>query len=352
MSFSHRFFLYGPFGLFVALAASVMIYWWHAADQLAHRLDQMNGHEIAPGVHMHFRTKRIAGFPFRLDAIFTDFSVDAPGADGPITWRAHDFASHRLTYDSTKYVLEAAGPQVIAWTNDHGQAKSFRFTPAALHGSAILEGGKLVRFDIDTFGLASEKFSAARAQFHLRHDPVLDALDLVADLQNVRFAGDAAAGFGDGFSHARIEGRLAPAEPFAPVLAGGADWRHALDVWQHGKDSGFKVDQAALFWGKCEATSSGAVTLDSEHRLAGSLAFSLADCASLDKQAASISEHPGSHRALLDVLADLSHRVPEDKSGALPITVVFKDGLIFVGPGKDVGGNVGFEPVGFLHALY
>jgi hypothetical protein len=352
MSFSHRFFLYGPFLLLVAFAASVMLYWWHAADQLSHRLDQMNGREIAPGVHMHFGAKRIAGFPFRLDAILTDLTVDAPGADGPVTWRTHDFASHRLTYDSTKYVLEAAGPQEISWTNDKGEKRSFRFTSSVLHGSATIAGGKLAYFDIDTYGLVSKKFSAARAQFHLRHDPVQDALDVVADLQSVRFAGDAAAGFADGFSHARIEGRLAPAEPFAPVLAGDADWRGALDGWQRGKDSGFKVDQAALFWGKCEATSSGAVALDSEHRLAGSLAFSLADCDALDKQAAGVTEHPGSHRALLDVLAELSHRVPADKTGAVPITVVFKGGLIFVGPGKDVGDSVGFEPVGFLHTLY
>jgi hypothetical protein len=351
MSFSHRFFLYGPFLLCVGFIAAVMLYWWHAADQLSHRLDAMNGREIAPGVHMHFAAKRIAGFPFRLDAIFTDFSVDAPGANGPVTWHARDFATHRLTYDSTKYVMEAAGPQDISWKNDRGEARSFRFTPGSMHGSAIIENGKLVRFDIDTIGLSSEKFAAARAQFHIRHDPVLDALDLVVDLQSVRFAGDAAAGFANGFSHARVEGRLAPAEPFAKVMAGIADWRSALEAWRGG-NGGFKVDEAALFWGKCEATSSGALTLDSARRLAGSLAFSLADCETLDKQAATATEHPSKHRALLTVLADLSHREPADKSGALPVTVVFKDGLLFVGPGKAVAEDLGFEPVGFLHALY
>ena len=32
------------------------------------------------------------------------------------------------------------------------------------------------------------------------------------------------------------------------------------------------------------------------------------------------------------------------------VTVVFKDGLLFLGPGK--ANDAGFEPVGFLHALY
>lgn len=349
MNFSHRFFLYGPFGLFVALAASVMIYWWYAADALSKRLDAENGREIAPGVHMHFASKRIAGFPFRLDAIFKDFTLDAPGANGPITWHAQDFATHRLTYDSDKAVMEAAGPQEISWTDEDGKPRSFRFTSALLHASAVIEHGKLARFDLDTIGLRSERFTAVRVGFHIRHDPALDALDLVADLQAIRFAGDTAAGFPNGLSHARIEGRLALAGPFADVLAGRADWRHALDSWRTG-GGGFKVDQAAVFWGKCEATSSGALTLDNAHRFAGSLSFSLADCDALEKDAASVTEHPRKHRAVLTVLADLAHRVPADKTGALPLTVVFKDGLLFVGPGK--ANDAGFEPVAFLHALY
>jgi hypothetical protein len=349
MSYSHRFFLYGPFCLFVALAASVMIYWWYAADALSKRLDAENGKEIAPGVHMHFGSKRIAGFPFRLDIIFKDFSIDAPGADGPIVWHTRDFATHRLTYDQGKVVMEAAGPQDISWVGENDEAHTFRFTPGTLRASAIVERGKLAQFDLDTIAMAADKFAAARAQFHLRHDPTLDALDLVVDLQGVRFAGDAKAGFSNGLSHARIEGRLAPTGPFANVLKGHADWRHALDTWRTG-GGGFKVDQAAVFWGKCEATSSGALTLDDAHRFAGSLAFSLADCDALDKDASRIAEQPRKHRALLTVLAELSHRVPADKTGALPLTVVFKDGLLFVGPGK--ANDAGFEPVGFLRALY
>ena len=351
MSFSHRFFLYGPFSLFVALAAAVMIYWWHAADALSQRLDAENGREIASGVHMQFASKRIAGFPFRLDAVFSDFTITVDSTRGPIVWHANAFASHRLTYDSDKVVMEAAGPQEISWTDEDGKARNFRFTPGALRASAIIDDGKLARFDLDIISLSADKFAAGRAQFHIRRDPAFDALDLVADLQAVRFAGDAAAGFPDGLSRARIEGRLAPAGPFAKVLAGQADWRQALDGWRAG-GGGFRVDEAAVFWGKCEATSSGALTLDDAHRFAGSLSFSLADCDALEKEAASVSEHPRAHRAVLTVLADLARREPADKNGTLPLTVVFKDGLLFVGPGKAAGENVGFEPVGFLHARY
>ena len=98
MSYSHRFFLYGPFAMLVALAAGVMIYWGIAASALSQKLDALNGHEIAPGVRMSFAAKRIAGFPFRLDAIFNGFTLQFPGAHGPVTWRADKFATHNLTY--------------------------------------------------------------------------------------------------------------------------------------------------------------------------------------------------------------------------------------------------------------
>jgi hypothetical protein len=349
MNFSHRFFLYGPFLLFVAFAASVMIYWAYAADALSKRLDAENGREIAPGVHMHFGSKRIAGFPFRLDTIFHDFSIEARGAKGPITWHARDFATHRLTYATDVTVMEAAGPQELSWTDDDGAARTFGFTPGALRASAVVEDGKLVRFDVDTISMSAEDFAAGRAQFHLRRNPAQDALDLVVDLQAVRFAGDAAAGFANGLSHVRIEGRLAPAAPFARVLAGEADWRRALDAWRSGRGE-FNVDHADAFWGKCEASSLGTLMLDDAHRFVGGLAFSLADCDALAKQAAGVSDHPRAHRALLTVLADLARRVPADKNGALSFGVMFKGGLLFVGSSK--AADVGFEPVAFLHALY
>lgn len=350
MRFSSRFFLYGPFLLFVALAVGVMSYWWIAATDLSARLDRENGHEIVPGVRMHFAAKRIAGFPFRLDAIFTDLTLEIAGPSGPYRWHAAQFASHALTYAPSVTVMEAAGTQEVSWTGSTGKRRTFTFTPALLHASAVMEGTKLVRFDLDSIDLNSPRFAAARAQFHMRRDPAADALDLIVDLQSLRFAGDAAAGFPDGFSHARFEGRLAPAKPFVPALDGRAQWQDAIGEWR--KESGaFKVDEAALFWAKCQATSSGNLALDDAHRLHGSLDVSLADCDALAKQAQSVTASPKTHRAVLKVLADLAAQEAPDKSGALPITVVFKDGLAYVGPGKATA-NGYFEPIGFLHPLY
>ena len=191
MNFSHRFF-YGPFGLFVALAASVMIYWWYAADALSKRLDAENGREIAPGIHMHFASKRIAGFPFRLDAIFRDFTLDRRAPMDPITWHAQDFATHRLTYDSDKAVMEAAGPQEISWTDEDGKPRSFRFTPgpSACQRRDRKRQARPLRPRHDLGSPNRTLHRRARGLSHPSRSEIRSALDLVADLQAIRFAGE------------------------------------------------------------------------------------------------------------------------------------------------------------------
>jgi hypothetical protein len=351
MRYSSRFFLYGPFFLFVAMAAGVMIYWWMAATALSQRLDALNGHEVAPGIHMSFASKRIAGFPFRVDAIFEDFSLNIAGTRGPMIWRTDHFATHMFTYQTSQAILEAAGRQKLSWTGETGRQRTVIFTPGSLRASAIFDGSTLARFDVDSFALALPKFAAARAQFHLRRDPAdANALDLVLDLLSVHFAGDAAAGFPKGLTQARIEGRLSPAAPFKPVLAGTADWRPTIEKWRTAPGS-FKIDEAAFSWGRCEATSSGLVTLDDAHRLSGSLAFSLANCNALERQAANVTATHGAHRAILTVLAGLATRASPGRNGAIPVRLVFKDGLLFAGPGTANLGSF-FEPIGFLHPLY
>ena len=232
-----------------------------------------------------------------------------------------------------------------------GRRRSLTFVPGALRASAMVEHGALQQFDLRGVALGAARFAIGRAEFHLRHDPAADALDLVIDLQAVRFAGDAESGFAHGLTQARVEGRLAPGAAFAPLLAGRSDWRAALEHWRMAPGS-FKIDQAAFGWDRCQATSAGLVTLDDSHRLSGALAFSLAHCGRLGGRAAERSPHPRDHRALQAVLADLAGRVPADANGALPVMMVGKNGLLFLGPGHAAGTGAPFEPIGVLHALY
>jgi hypothetical protein len=229
MRYSHRFFLYAPFGLLLLLATTVMVYWKRAADSFDARLTKANGHEIMPGVRFSYASKSMQGFPFRLDSLIDGLSLEIRTNSGLLVWRSQHFATHMLDYDQSRQVFEAAGTQIVSWTNTAGSRHEVSFVPGTLRASAIGSGGGLARFDMDIMSLNSPNISGDRLQFHIRQDPIRNALDFVMEGDQLKLAcpsGSAAA------SRAlTVEGRIAPATPFRPLLDGRADWRSAYDRW-------------------------------------------------------------------------------------------------------------------------
>ena len=147
MRYSSRFFLYAPFVGLLLLAAIAMTNWWLKATALAKQLDAINGHEIMPGVRLSFAEKRLAGFPFRLDTILKDLRVEVAEVGGPMVWTSEGFAMHTLTYGRVQAILEAGGRQTLSWHDANGGAHRFAFLPGTFRASAILQHGKLIRFD-------------------------------------------------------------------------------------------------------------------------------------------------------------------------------------------------------------
>ncbi|HUJ02189.1 MAG TPA: hypothetical protein VLW75_01010, partial [Rhizomicrobium sp.] len=60
MKYSHRFFLWAPVAVLVALLAAAVIHWFAAANAFAKYIDAANGHEIAPGVTLRFAHRQLA----------------------------------------------------------------------------------------------------------------------------------------------------------------------------------------------------------------------------------------------------------------------------------------------------
>src|SRR5579862_4312939 len=121
--------------MFLALAAWAMSYWWVVAGALDKKLTALNGHEAFPGVTMSYATKTISGFPFNIDVVFTGLKFSGAGAHGPISWSSENFALHRLTYGRAQDIYEAAGNQILIWTDASGKIHAFHFLPGALHAS-------------------------------------------------------------------------------------------------------------------------------------------------------------------------------------------------------------------------
>src|SRR6185369_6682494 len=137
MNYSSRFFLYAPFVLLLALAAFAGVTWWMAASKVADTLEAANGHDIAPGVKITFASKRVAGFPFRLDVTLEHLKIETHNTNGPLSWTMEHFAAHALTYGREQMIFEAAGKQALEWVDDDGAPRGLAFITAASHASLI-----------------------------------------------------------------------------------------------------------------------------------------------------------------------------------------------------------------------
>jgi hypothetical protein len=268
MRYSSRFFLYAPITLFGLIAAAAILHWWLAAQAFSRRLDALNGHAIMPGVTLHFSAKQIAGFPFRLDAVFENFEIVIDAPRGPLTWKSEKFAMHGLIGSRDREIFEAAGQQRLSWTGPDGKKHGLAFLPARLRASSISDARGLVRFDLDLLGAGAANFTLAKMQFHLRRDPARDALDFVASADQLTLT--QARIYGDKLITAKLQGEIAPAAPFSALLNGNARWQDAADGWRtaHGR---VQVMSGELHWNKADLAIHGALMLDARKKSAGDL---------------------------------------------------------------------------------
>jgi hypothetical protein len=179
MSYSSRFWLYAPISVFLLIAAATALHWWTVAGAFEKKLAAAKGHQAIPGVTLDWSSVAIAGFPFRVDANFVNFSVKGAGAHGPFTWESEKFALHALTYGRIQDIYEAAGRQQVRWTDGEGGSHAASFLPGSMRGSSIADAQGLRRFDLDIVGVAAKDFAIGRFQFHMRRDPDGADLDLM-----------------------------------------------------------------------------------------------------------------------------------------------------------------------------
>lgn len=235
LNYSSRFWLYAPLVLFLALAAWAMSHWWSVASALDNKLKAMNGHQAIPGIRISWSKQTISGFPFNLDVVFDNLQVQAEAPRGPLIWHSDQFALHALSYGGAHYIFEAAGQQTLAWTDADSANHRLSFLPASLHASSIADSKGLARFDLDMLGASGKDsvggaFTAARVQFHMRRDPLSDALDLEQSAVDVRVS---ATPFGDHIQSLEVYSQITQGSAFVRLLAGRAGWMDALMAWRH-----------------------------------------------------------------------------------------------------------------------
>lgn len=178
--YSSRFWLYAPISAFLLLAIAAMVHWWIVDTAFEKKLAQIKGHQAIPGITLDWDTVEVGGFPFRIDADFTNFRVAGAGAHGPFAWRSEKFALHALTYGRRQIIYEAAGRQDLRLSLVAGEKPAaLSFQVGSLRASSINSARGLARFDLDIAQAGQSNWTIGRFQFHMRRDPDGKNLDLM-----------------------------------------------------------------------------------------------------------------------------------------------------------------------------
>ena len=184
--YSSRFWLYAPISAFLLLAVATMVHWWILAGTFEKKLAAIKGHEAIPGVTLDWDKVDVGGFPFRIDADFTNFRAQGAGARGPFAWKTDRFALHALTYGRRQVIYEAAGRQALRFALAEGVSSSLSFEVGSLRASSINDSKGLVRFDLDMANAGAPGWALSRFQFHMRRDPDGKELDLMFALDGLQ----------------------------------------------------------------------------------------------------------------------------------------------------------------------
>ena len=219
--YSSRFWLYAPISTFLLLAVAAMVHWWIVADAFEKKLAALKDREVIPTVAIDWNSVTVGGFPFRLDATFTNFRAGGAGAHGPFTWKTEKLALHALTYGRPQVIYEAAGRQTLSWADRAGVSHVVDFLPGSLRASSIQNGQGLTRFDLDVVDVGSQDFTIGRFQFHMRRDPDGKSLDLMLKMDN----------WGDR-KLVQVYATLSHAYALSSLLKGEAVWWQATDQWR------------------------------------------------------------------------------------------------------------------------
>ena len=285
MSYSHRFWIYGPVGLLLLVIILYGVFWRVQADMISARLDSANGGEIVPGVVFAFADKSVGGFPFRLDVVLEGVTFTDRRPDGETSWRTERMAVHKLAYRSNLYVLEVAGLQSFELPGEVGRtSRVLHVTPAIARASAVIQDGRLARFDLDVRDLEAKDaraapdekrvFTASRAQFHLLARPD-DTIDIALKVENAMIGEGYKPKLPGALNLADLRGKVLLASAFEPLEQGRGTRTDALEHWRQNGGM-LAVDRLTLDWAGIKTDLKGALGVDGTHRLEGELLGAIA----------------------------------------------------------------------------
>jgi hypothetical protein len=260
--------------------------------------------------------------------VFADFRVTVKTPHGPSSWRTERFALHALTYGREQMIFEAAGGQVLTWTDLQGHPHTMPFQAGELHASAIANDRGLSRFDLDCIGFGSPALTAGRAQLHARVAPKSAGVEIFATADVVHLSPPLASAFGPDITTVRLNASAVPGRAFDGLRAGTTDWVSAFEIFR-ATNGALQVSDLEIDWNRMSAVGKGQLSLDANHSVDGMLDLKIADMETWLARHHGL--HGGANNGVAAALIDRASKAGNNEAGLLGAVVGFHGGLVSVG---------------------
>jgi len=237
---------------------------------------------------------------------------------------------HGLTYGREQFIFEAAGQQMLRWTDLAGVVHAMPFEAGALHASSIAGERGLSRFDLDLVGLGSPALAAARVQVHARLAPDGNGVDVFVAADGVHLSQRLTGLFGPDITQLRLDASTRPSRPFDGLRAGRTDWVSALETWR-AANGAVQVNELQIDWNKLSAMGKGRLTLDAGHCVDGLLDFKIAGIQTLLDAASRHGVRGNPDRGIALALLDRAAQAGNNDAGLLGAVIGFHNGVVSVG---------------------
>jgi hypothetical protein len=328
MSPFKRIFIYGLLAALVLPVLAFTAYWFVIAGGITAELERLDGNEILPGVTLQFAEKNVSGFPFRFDIVLDGVTIAARADAGTSAWRSERITMHAKSYGPRQYILDAEGLQTFSWPAGEGAPQNIlQMTSGITRATALIEDGRLARFDIDMVNgdamdasldampMRDIGFARAQVQFFVQDN---DTIGVSAAIDAAEIGTGYRPALGSNLSRLRASGRITGANTLEAMRGGTADIRAALDAWRNAGGA-IVLDPIEAAWGGTLLSGGTELVLDDQYRFSGLVTASPEDPVSFLGALAQSEMIPLEARAQLAGFRDLASGLPGNLD--LPIRV-------------------------------
>lgn len=323
--------LYVPLVVFGLLCAGWAGFWFFARDKATDLMDAWMAREARLGRLWSCPDRAIGGFPFRveLSCVSPTFASTEPGRAG--NGSLAGLAVTARAVDPKQIIAVFAGP--LKWTALTGETVELSFANARASYRGLPSSIEDMSMELDqpvlqiiATGIAPQKVTATRTEFHLRRAPGAEiATDIAMSSSNMvsplidQMLGDASPGNFD------VRARLTNFAPAPP-----RDWRETLENWRRA-DGEAKFEKISFTKGPLALNVTGVVRLDENRRPEGDINGS-AQGVNVLLRAFGINADSGGAAGLLGALLGGGRPAQPGSAKALPFSLRMDQGRMYIGP--------------------